>query len=65
MKQEQPTHGYCSVCGGAIPKGVQWTLTSILQRVHSDPDDCIAVLHPKLYKKFIKANPTYGSRRRY
>jgi hypothetical protein len=37
----------------------------MLNRVHSDPDDCIKVLHPTEYSEAMKANPTYISRHRY
>lgn len=60
-----PTHGYCTVCRGPIPKGVNWTLTGQLNRVHADPDDCIAVLRPSVYKRFMKLNPNYRSQDRY
>lgn len=64
-EKPDPTHGYCTLCKGAIPYGVKWTLTGMLFRVHADPDDCIAELNPKLHKKFMKLNPTYKSRHRY
>ncbi len=60
-----PAHGFCTLCKGPIVKGVQWTLTGMMNRIHSDPDDCIAVLRPSIYKRFIKANPRYVSKHRY
>jgi len=56
-----PTHGFCAVCTGPIVRGVKWTFTGMLNRVHADRDDCIAVLHPKLYQAFLKTNPHYKS----
>lgn len=64
-KKPAPKHGICEVCGGRIEAGVQWTLTGQLRRVHTDPDDCVAVLHPKRYRAFLKANPNYRSKSRY
>lgn len=58
-------HGRCSVCKGIIPLGGCWTFTEQLRRVHSSPDDCVAVLHPKEYKKYLKSNPNFESRHRY
>ncbi len=43
-----PTHGYCAVCYGPIEKGMQWTFTRQLNRVHLDPDRCVQVLNPEL-----------------
>ena len=60
-----PVHGYCVVCKGGIPRGVNWTLTGQLNRVHADPDDCIAKLRPHRYAAFMKVNPRYVSRERY
>lgn len=62
---KRPIHGFCTLCKGPIPKGVNWTLTGMMNRIHSDPDDCIAVLRPSIIKKFMKLNPTYTSRHRY
>lgn len=54
-----PVHGYCTVCDGRIDRGMQWTLTGQMNRVHADPDRCIEALHPAITKAFIKANPRY------
>ena len=53
VEGEEPTHGFCTVCKGAIPKGVQWTLTRLMFRVHADPDDCIFVLRPRMHRASI------------
>jgi hypothetical protein len=58
-------HGSCTVCKGPITEGITWTFTGMMNRVHSDPDDCISVLHPKLHAKFMKLNLGYMSVHRY
>ena len=55
-----PGNGKCALCRGRIRKGQYWTLTGQLNRVHADPDNCIAVLRPSITKKFLRANPTYA-----
>jgi hypothetical protein len=62
---KEPAHGFCSVCKGPIPAGVNWTLTGAMFRVHEDPDDCIAQLDPEAFAKFKEANPKYISQERY
>lgn len=60
-----PVHGYCTICKGPIVKHVMWTLTGQLNRIHANPDDCIKVLHPSIYKRFMKVNSKYKSKDRY
>ena len=63
--KEEPTHGYCAVCKGPIPKGVTFTFTEMMFRVHSSPDDCLRVLRPSYVKAFMKVNPHFKSKHRY
>lgn len=64
-KMDEPRHGFCAVCRGAIPAGVCWTFTGQMNRVHADPDDCVSVLRPSVHKAFMRANPLYRSGSRY
>jgi len=65
MKDTEPVHGYCSLCKGPIVGGVRWTMTGLMLRVHADPDDCVSVLDPELYRDFLAENPNYKSKARY
>ena len=56
---KEPMHGYCAVCGGRIERGMWWTLTRQMNRVHEDADRCIQVLHPEVVADFLKTNPRY------
>ena len=46
MSKSKPRHGFCTICKGPIETGVSWTLTGMMNRIHADPDDCIAILRP-------------------
>lgn len=57
--QPEPVHGYCAICEGPIERGMQWTFTRQMNRIHNDPDRCIEVLHPEIVNTFLRTNPRY------
>lgn len=56
-------YGICNVCEGPINAPQQWKLTTHLLKVHADPEDCFAKLHPGRWGTIMRVERKHQYRR--